>query len=61
MADYEAFRSCPKCGATSTAFTFRNIYQCYDCGKHYCDKCCASNYSCPHCYSTNFKKVGEAH
>ncbi len=60
MSDYDQFSDCPNCGAESTAFTFRNIYQCFDCGKHYCDRCCGSNYSCPHCYSSNFKKIGEA-
>jgi len=61
MAGYDKFRACPNCDAKSTAITFRNIYQCHDCGKHYCDKCSASHYSCPHCRSNNFKKVGEAH
>ncbi|HEV7889631.1 MAG TPA: hypothetical protein VGP08_03280 [Pyrinomonadaceae bacterium] len=61
MADYEKFGSCPNCGATATTFTFRNIYQCRDCGRHYCDKCCVGNYNCPHCRSDNFKKIGEAH
>lgn len=61
MANYQEFDSCPKCGAKSGALTFRNIYQCNSCGKHYCDQCSASNYSCPHCRSTDVKKVGESH
>jgi primosomal protein N' len=61
MADFEKFDDCPNCHAKATAFTFRNIYQCHDCGRHYCDKCSASNYSCPHCRSHNIRKMGEAH
>lgn len=61
MSDYQQFSDCPNCGAESTFMTFRNIYQCHDCGKHYCDHCALSNYRCPHCYSSNFEKIGEAH
>jgi hypothetical protein len=44
MAYFERYSSYPNCHSEATALTFRNIYQCNDCGRHYCDRCCVSGY-----------------